>query len=51
MDYQWQASSNAQTFKLQDELAQVKARFEVQTKMTMENKELKDQLAKSKLLL
>ena len=46
MDFQWQTAGNVQTFKLQEELAEVKSRFEVQTQLTAENKELKEQLAK-----
>ena len=33
MDFQWQTAANAQTLKLQEELASVKARFENQTKI------------------
>lgn len=49
-DYQWQNGS-VQTTKLQDELAQVKARFESQTRFASENKDLRDQLLKQKTIL
>lgn len=42
MDYSWQAASNASTQKLQEELALIKTKFEVQTKTQVENKELKE---------
>ena len=51
MDFQWQTAGNAHTLKLQDELAEVKTRFEIQTQLTKENKELKEQLAKQKYLV